>query len=90
MKIAISQLNYKIGDIDGNTAKILDAISKAKNENADLVIFSELAVCGYPPKDLLDYPNFIDRCEFAINLIGENSVDIGVIVGAPSDRKSVV
>jgi len=87
MKIAISQLNYKIGDIDGNTAKILDAISKAKNENADLVIFSELAVCGYPPKDLLDYPNFIDRCEFAINLIGENSVDIGVIVGAPSWSK---
>ncbi|MDG1756976.1 MAG: NAD+ synthase [Bacteroidia bacterium] len=87
MKIAISQLNYKIGDIDGNTAKILDAISKAKNENADLVIFSELAVCGYPPKDLLDYPNFIDRCEFAINLIGENSVDIGVIIGAPSWSK---
>ena len=84
MKIAISQLNYIIGDIDGNTAKILDAISKAKAENADLIIFSELAVCGYPPKDLLDYPNFIDRCESALKLIGENSNDIGVIIGAPS------
>lgn len=84
MKIAISQLNYIIGDIDGNTAKILDAISKAKAENADLIIFSELAVCGYPPKDLLDYPNFIDRCESAVKLIGENSNDIGVIIGAPS------
>jgi NAD+ synthase (glutamine-hydrolysing) len=84
MKIAISQLNYIIGDIDGNTAKILDAISKAKAEKADLIIFSELAVCGYPPKDLLDYPNFIDRCESAVKLIGENSNDIGVIIGAPS------
>ena len=84
MKIAISQLNYIIGDIDGNTAKILDAISKAKAENADLIIFSELAVCGYPPKDLLDYPNFIDRCESAVKLIGENSNDIGLIIGAPS------
>ena len=84
MKIAISQLNYIIGDIDGNTAKILDAISKAKAENSDLIIFSELAICGYPPKDLLDYPNFIDRCESAVKLIGENSNDIGVIIGAPS------
>tara|TARA_B100001059_G_scaffold114587_1_gene114883 strand:- start:5078 stop:6715 length:1638 start_codon:yes stop_codon:yes gene_type:complete len=84
MKIAISQLNYVIGDIDGNTAKILDEISKAKNENTDLIIFSELAVCGYPPKDLLNYPNFIDRCESAVKLIGESSEKIGIIFGAPS------
>ncbi|MDG1045802.1 MAG: NAD+ synthase [Bacteroidia bacterium] len=84
MKIVISQLNYIIGDIDGNTAKILGAISKAKVENVDLIIFSELAVCGYSPKDLLDYPNFIDRCESAVKLIGENSSGIGVIVGSPS------
>ena len=84
MKIAISQLNYIIGDIDGNTAKILGVISKAKAENVDLIIFSELAVCGYPPKDLLDYPNFIDRCESAVKLIGENSSGIGVIVGSPA------
>ena len=84
MKIAISQLNYIIGDIDGNTAKILDEISNAKKDNADLIVFSELAVCGYPPKDLLDYPNFIDRCESAVKLIGESSENIGVIFGAPS------
>lgn len=84
MKIVISQLNYVIGDIDGNTSKILEDISKARKENADLIIFSELAVCGYPPKDLLDYPNFINRCEIAVKRIGENSSNIGVIFGAPS------
>ena len=84
MKIAISQLNYVIGDIDGNTAKILDEISKAKKENTDLIVFSEMAVCGYPPKDLLNYPNFIDRCESAVKLIGESSEKIGIIFGAPS------
>lgn len=84
MKIVISQLNYVIGDIDGNTSKILEDISKARKENADLIIFSELAVCGYPPKDLLDYPSFIDRCELAVKQIGKNSSNIGVIFGAPS------
>jgi NAD+ synthase (glutamine-hydrolysing) len=84
MKIVISQLNYVIGDIDGNTSKILEEISKARKVNADLIIFSELAVCGYPPKDLLDYPSFIDRCELAVKKIGENSSNIGVIFGAPS------
>ncbi len=84
MKIVISQLNYVIGDIDGNTSKILEEISKARKVNADLIIFSELAVCGYPPKDLLDYPSFIDRCELAVKQIGENSSNIGVIFGAPS------
>jgi NAD+ synthase (glutamine-hydrolysing) len=84
MKIVISQLNYLIGDIDGNTSKILEEISKARKVNADLIIFSELAVCGYPPKDLLDYPSFIDRCELAVKQIGENSSNIGVIFGAPS------
>jgi NAD+ synthase (glutamine-hydrolysing) len=62
----------------------LDEISNAKKDNADLIVFSELAVCGYPPKDLLDYPNFIDRCESAVKLIGESSENIGVIFGAPS------
>ena len=84
MQIAISQLNYTIGDIDGNTHKIIGEIAKAKNEKADLIVFSELAVCGYPPKDLLDYPHFIERCELAIHEIGSQSEGIGVIVGAPS------
>jgi NAD+ synthase (glutamine-hydrolysing) len=55
MKISLAQLNYIIGDFEGNTQKIIAAINKAKAENSSLVVFSELAVCGYPPLDLLEH-----------------------------------
>ncbi|PCJ63647.1 MAG: NAD+ synthase [Bacteroidetes bacterium] len=87
MKIALAQLNYIIGDIEGNTAKIIGEIEKAKAEKADLVIFSELAICGYPPKDLLDYPSFILRCEKGLEEIQEVTEGIGVLVGGPSWTK---
>ncbi|NNJ55000.1 MAG: NAD+ synthase, partial [Bacteroidia bacterium] len=83
MQIALSQLNFIIGDIEGNTLKIIGDISRARKENADLIVFSELAVCGYPPKDLLDYPSFIHRCEEALETIKEASEGIGVLVGSP-------
>ena len=51
MKIALAQLNYMIGNFENNVFKIKDAIHKAKQEHADLVVFAELAVCGYPPLD---------------------------------------
>lgn len=84
MNIALAQLNYIIGDIEGNTAKIIAEVDKAKNANVDLVVFSELAVCGYPPKDLLDYPSFIERCELALDVIKAASSGIGILVGGPS------
>lgn len=84
MKIAVSQLNYTIGDIEGNSAKIIREILRAKGADADLVIFSELSVCGYPPKDLLDYPNFINRCQDALDQIRLQTENIGVLVGAPT------
>jgi len=84
MNIALAQLNYIIGDIEGNTTKILAEVDAAKVANADLVVFSELAICGYPPKDLLDYPSFIERCEYALDTIRMASIDIGVLVGSPS------
>lgn len=84
MEIALSQLNYVIGDIEGNTEKIIDDITKAQNAKVDLIVFSELAICGYPPKDLLDYPSFISRCEEALEQIREASKDIGVLVGGPA------
>ena len=61
MKVAIAQLNYIIGDFDGNSAKIINHIDRAKNENADLVIFSELSVTGYYPHDLLEKKEFIQK-----------------------------
>lgn len=87
MRIALSQLNYIIGDIEGNVSKILGEIEKAKSKNTDLIVFSELAICGYPPKDLLDYPSFIERCELGLEAICRASSGIAVLVGGPSWSK---
>ena len=57
MKIALAQLNYHIGNFEANTKKILQGISDAAAQGADLVVFSELCVCGYPPRDFLEFEN---------------------------------
>ena len=62
MKIALAQLNYIIGDFDYNTNKIIEAIQTAKVQGADLVVFAELSVCGYSPRDFLEFSEFIDLC----------------------------
>jgi NAD+ synthase (glutamine-hydrolysing) len=84
MNVALAQLNFIIGDVEGNTAKILAEVEKAKSAAVDLVVFSELAICGYPPKDLLDYPSFIERCETGLELIREKTEGIAVLVGGPA------
>jgi NAD+ synthase (glutamine-hydrolysing) len=84
MKIALAQLNYHIGNFDFNTRKIVENIRSAKNLGADLIVFSELSVCGYPPLDFLDYDDFIKRCEKEINTIAGASKGISVIIGAPT------
>lgn len=84
MKIALAQLNYHIGNIEANTQKILAAISQARFQGADLVVFAELAICGYPPKDLLDYTSFIAECEAAAQYIAKQCTDIACIVGLPT------
>lgn len=84
MKIALAQLNYHIGNFDLNVSKIINSINKAKDDNVDLVIFSELSVCGYPPYDLLEQADFIFNCNKAVNQIAEKCSGIAAIVGAPS------
>jgi len=69
MKIALIQLNYIIGDFEGNTKKIIQSIQEAKSKGASLAIFSELSVCGYPPKDLLEFDDFIEKCEESVQKI---------------------
>ena len=64
--------------------KILDCIQKAKSEHAELVVFSELAICGYPPRDFLEFDHFILKCIDCINIIAANCIDIAAIVGSPS------
>ena len=81
MKIALAQLNYRIGDFELNTAKIYEAITEAKGHGADLVVFSELTVCGYPPEDLLDYEWFVEKCEQSLEAIAESCQGIAAVVG---------
>jgi NAD+ synthase (glutamine-hydrolysing) len=84
MKIFLAQQNYHIGNFEANTAKILDAIAEAKKQGGDLIVFSELAVCGYPPRDFLDFNDFIEQGMAAIDKIRIAADMIGVLVGCPS------
>jgi NAD+ synthase (glutamine-hydrolysing) len=88
MKIAIAQQNYHIGNFEDNTRKIMGAIQYAKSRKADLVVFSELSICGYPPRDFLEFDDFITECYKAIDIIKEQADTIGVIVGAPQRNPS--
>ncbi len=88
MKIILAQQNYHIGNFESNTNKIIDAINFAKKENADLVVFSEMSVCGYPARDFLDFNDFINKCYESIDIIKQHADTIGVIVGGP-DRNPV-
>jgi len=88
MRIALAQQNYHIGNFEGNTRKIIEGIQQAKEQQADLVVFSELCVCGYPPRDFLEFDDFIRKSYEAIDVIREHADTIGVLVGAP-DRNPV-
>lgn len=83
MKIALSQLNYHIGNFEDNVRKIRQSVRRAKEEGADLVIFAELAVSGYPPRDFLEFHDFIDKCQSAAMEIAGDCHGIAAIVGCP-------
>jgi NAD+ synthetase len=83
MKIALAQLNYHIGNFEANTKKIISAIHQAKEATADLIIFAELAIGGYPAKDLLRNRAFKHQCDEAIHQIAAHCQDIACIIGAP-------
>ncbi|MGH9570046.1 MAG: NAD+ synthase, partial [Candidatus Angelobacter sp.] len=81
MKIALGQINPTIGDFSGNSQKIIQFAYKARAAGADLVLFPELAVCGYPPRDLLEKPAFVARSQQVVNEIARAVPDITVITG---------
>jgi NAD+ synthase (glutamine-hydrolysing) len=83
MKIALAQQNYHIGNFEDNTRKILSAIDEAKKQQADIVVFSELSICGYPPRDFVEFNDFINKCYEAIETIMAHTHDVAVIVGSP-------
>lgn len=84
MRIALAQLNYIIGDFDLNTAKIIATIERCKLRKAELVVFAELSVCGYPPRDFLEFDDFIEKSYNAVDVIATHCTGIAAIVGAPS------
>lgn len=84
MRIAIAQLNYHIGNFEGNLAKMLKAVRQAEEGGADLVCFGELAVCGYFPQDFLEFKDFIHQCNASIETLAAASYNVGIVVGAPS------
>ena len=83
MKIFLAQQNYHIGNFEDNTKKIICAIEEAKNQGGDIIVFSELCVCGYPPRDFLEFNDFIGKCYKAVEEIKEHASTIAVIIGAP-------
>jgi NAD+ synthase (glutamine-hydrolysing) len=84
MKIFLAQQNYHIGNFEENTRKIIEGINKAKQAGADLVMFSELCVCGYPPRDFLEFNDFINQCYESIDRIKVHADTIGVLIGSPA------
>ena len=88
MKIFLAQQNYHIGNFESNTQKIIHAIETAKQLGGDLIVFSELSVCGYAPRDFLEFEDFINKSYAAIDTIKQYADTIGVLVGAP-DRNPV-
>lgn len=87
MKIALAQQNYHIGNFESNLARIIEGIKQAKQQGAELVIFSELCICGYPPRDFLEFNDFINKCYETIDKIKVHADNIGVIVGGPARNR---
>jgi len=84
MKITIAQLDYHIGNFSGNKELICRAIDKAKSDGSDLIVFSELCIPGYPPLDLLDRVDFIEKCNQTVGEIASYCTGITAIVGSPT------
>jgi NAD+ synthase len=88
LRIAVAQLNPTVGDIAGNLAKAREARADAARHRADLVLFTELFISGYPPEDLVMKPAFLAACEKAVRELAEDTADggPGVVIGVPLAR----
>ncbi|MBS1578525.1 MAG: NAD+ synthase [Bacteroidetes bacterium] len=84
MKIFLAQQNYHIGNFEANTKKIINAIETAKQQGGDLIVFSEMSVCGYPARDFVEFNDFINKCYQSIDTIKQHADTIGVLVGSPA------
>ena len=89
LKIAIAQINPTVGDLAGNTAKILDFARRARAQGADLLLAPELALCGYPPEDLLLRQDFLAACDAALDTlaVAPEAAEMLLLVGHPLMRE---
>jgi NAD+ synthase (glutamine-hydrolysing) len=83
MRLALAQINTVVGDLDGNRDRIVRRLHEAREANADLVLFPELAVTGYPPEDLLFRPEFLRQARRSLDQIAAEATDIAALVGFP-------
>ena len=81
LRLVMAQINTTVGDIEGNTKKILDSIKEAKSVHADVISFPELAITGYPPEDLLFQKSFLELNYSNMNKIVDQSEGITIVVG---------
>jgi NAD+ synthase (glutamine-hydrolysing) len=81
VKIALGQINPTVGDFSGNATKIIQFAKRARDAGAGLILFPELAVCGYPPRDLVERPSFVERNRTTIERIAAETKGIAVICG---------
>lgn len=88
MKIALGQINPTIGDFCGNAAKVLDYSRRAKDRGADIILFPELAICGYPPRDLVEKPSFVKQNADTLEQIARQTSGISVICGLVTPARS--
>ena len=83
MRLALAQINSVVGDVDGNTDRIIEWLGRARESNADLVLFPELCVTGYPAEDLLLRPGFVRAARRAVEEIAKAAHGVTAMVGAP-------
>jgi NAD+ synthase (glutamine-hydrolysing) len=83
MRLALAQINSVVGDVDGNAARVVEWLERARGRTADLVLFPELVVTGYPPEDLLLRPGFVRAAQRAVDGIAKATRGITALVGAP-------
>jgi len=89
MRLALAQINTVVGDLDGNRDRIVSRIEEARGDGADLVLFPELAVTGYPPEDLLLRPGFIRAAERTLGEVARAATGIAALVGVPVWRRDL-
>ncbi|VEA69559.1 NAD synthetase [Serratia rubidaea] len=88
LSIALAQLNLLVGDIEGNSERMLQIVQEQQKAGADLVMFTELALSGYPPEDLLYRDDFYQRCDVQLGRLQQASGDVAILVGTRGAKRA--